>query len=158
MHEPRQPRVRRGARDRGRARDVDALELGRIGRAERVDPRDVEADVAARHGRGDACLVEQVAGDGSRAGRAHRVGGGVGPHERDDLVVAGAQRPDERPAEQPRPSGDECARQEWLCSVGCAESRLAAGTTVVSGASGISSATRSSSAAEARSAEEKLTR
>ena len=158
MHEPRQPRIRCGAGDRGRAGNVDALELGRIRRAERVDARDVEADVAARHGGGDAGLVEQISGDGRRTGRAHGAGGVVGSHERDHLVAAGAQRSDERLAEQARPSGDERARQEWLWSVGCAESRLAAPTTVVSGASGISSAARSASAAEARSADEKLTR
>ena len=158
MHEPRQPRIRRGARDRGRAPDVDALELGRVRRAERVDARDVEADVAARHRGGDAGLVEQVSRDGRRTDLAHGAGSGVGSHERDDLVAAGAQRSDERSAEQARPSGDERARQGWLCSVGCAESRLALGARVVSGASGISSATCSSSTAEARSADEKLTR
>jgi hypothetical protein len=157
VHETRQPRIGCGAGDRGRAGDVDALELGRIRRAERVDARDVEADVAARHGGGHAGLVEQVSGDGRRTGRAHGAGGVVGSHERDHLVAAGAQRSDERPAEQARPSGDERARQGWLWSVGCA-SRLALGATVVSGASGIASAGRSSSTAEARSADEKLTR
>ena len=159
MHEPREPRDGRGARDRGGARDVDPLELGGVRRAERVDAGDVEADVARGHRGRDDRLVEQVAGDGLSADRAHRLGGGIGPHERDDIVAPGAQRSDERPADQARPAGDECSRQGWLCNVGCAESRLAAGATVVSGASGIcGSSGCTSSAAEARSAEEKLTR
>ncbi len=92
--------------------------------------------------------------DRRRAQRTNRVGRRIGPDERDDVLAAGAQRSDERPAEQPRPSGDERARQGWPCIVGCAASRLPAGATVVSAAPGIAGTAGSS--AEARRAEEKL--